>query len=101
MGDFSTPLRFARNDGAREVSAIRYPLSVWEKDGFENWNLRFIVPPLAGGKVVRSTKGGKLIRQTRLWREGSQGSKGSKGGGGALRAHLLYMVPKAPNLASG
>ena len=98
MGDFSTPLRFARNDGAREVSAIRYPLSVWEKDGFENWNLRFIVPPLAGGKVVRSTQGGELIRQTRLWREGS---KGSKGCGGALRAHLLYMAPKAPNLAGG
>ncbi len=36
MGDFSTPLRFARNDGAKEVSAVRYPLSAYheKKDGF-------------------------------------------------------------------
>ena len=45
-GDFSTPLRFARNDGARKVSAPRYPLSAYrgEKDGFGSWNLRFVVP---------------------------------------------------------
>lgn len=37
MGDFSTPLRFARNDGAKEVSAVRYPLSSYheKKDGFD------------------------------------------------------------------
>ena len=31
IGDFSTPLRFARNDGAKEVSAVRYPLSSYHK----------------------------------------------------------------------
>ena len=38
QGDFSTPLRFARNDVARESSAVRHPLFAYrgEKDGFEN-----------------------------------------------------------------
>ena len=27
VGDFSAPLRFARNDGEGEISAVRYPLS--------------------------------------------------------------------------
>lgn len=31
-GDFSTPLRFARNDGERDLGC---PLTVEEKDGFE------------------------------------------------------------------
>ena len=46
QGDFSTPLRFARNDVAREVSTVRYPLSAYRegKDGFENWNLGSVVP---------------------------------------------------------
>ena len=66
LGDFSTPLRFARNDVAREVSTVRYPLSAYRegKDGFENWNLGSVVPPLAGGQVVRSTKGRWLRHQT-------------------------------------
>ena len=72
-GDFSTPLRFARNDVAREVSTVRYPLSAYRegKDGFENWNLGSVVPPLAGGKVVRSTKGRWLRHQTVRLQTGS------------------------------
>ena len=77
-GDFSTPLRFARNDGERKVSAPRYPLSAYrgEKDGLGSWNLRFVVPlwrscigpPQWGGKVVRSTKGGRGRSSRRVLR---------------------------------
>ena len=45
------------------------------------------MPPLAGGKVVRSTKGGWLRRQTRLWHEGS------KGGGGGFAASFKECGP--------